>query len=80
MGFFGWFLVVVRLIGLIAALTAAVFWFSASATGIPENQDTFIRALQESSRLNAYAAMAAGFGAICGLILFIEEWWPMRWR
>lgn len=76
MGFYGWFLVGVRLAGLFAVLAAAGFWFSASAGGLPDNLDTFLPALQHASRLNSYAALAAGVGAICGLILFAEEWWP----
>lgn len=76
MGLRGRFFVGVRLVGLFAALAAAWFWFSASAGGIPDNQDIFMTALQHASRLNSYAAGAAGVGAICGLILFGEEWWP----
>ena len=44
MGFYGWFLVGVRLAGLFAALAAAGFWFSASAGGVPDNLDAVMPA------------------------------------
>lgn len=61
---------VVRFVGIVAALLAAIFWFWASVVDVPEDLDTIVGALQRVSMLNAYGAMAAGVGAICGMFEF----------
>ncbi len=60
-------------IGAVAAGVAAIFWFWASIATVPDNIDTIIVELQWISRLNAYAAMAAGIGAVCGLVQFWQN-------
>ncbi len=62
---------VVTGVGIIAALAAAAFWLLSSLNAVPNNQDTFIIALQKMLRLNSYAAMAAAVAAICALGVFL---------
>jgi hypothetical protein len=59
-------------IGALAALAAAGLWFWASLIEVPNNQDTFIEQLQRISRLNAYAAAAAGVAAICAALALVR--------
>lgn len=54
----------------LAAMTAAVFWFWASTITVPDNIDTFVNVLQRIGRLNALAAASAGVAATCGAIVF----------
>ena len=60
---------IVGTVGGIVAITAAVFWFWASSVPVPEDTDNFINVLQWVSRLNSYAAAAAGVAAVCGMIV-----------
>jgi hypothetical protein len=62
----------VNWVGALAALAAAALWFWASLIEVPNNQDTFIGALQRISRLNAFAATAAGVAAICAALALIR--------
>jgi hypothetical protein len=66
-------LLAAKLIGALAALASAILWFWAASIRVPENQDTFIEALQRAGRINAFAAMATGVVAACGLIAFLLE-------
>lgn len=58
-------------LGAFAALLAAIFWLWASLIQVPDNIDTFISVLQRIGRMNAYGALAASVGAICGLIVLL---------
>jgi len=53
------------IVGTLAAIAAAGFWFYASLIEIPANMDTFIGELQRASRWNAYGAGAASVAALC---------------
>jgi hypothetical protein len=61
---------VVRLVGILAALLAAVFWLWASLVDVPDDIDTIVSVLQRVSMLNALGAMAASAGAFCGMLEF----------
>lgn len=68
------FTFVMNTIGSIAALAAAYFWLRSSLVGVPDNMDTFIGALQKSSRLSSYAATSAAIAAaISGALGFIHS-------
>ena len=67
--------VIVSGIVAIAALVAAGFWLWSALTPVPDNQDTFIAALQYAGRLNSLAALSAAIGAICRSILFARGVW-----
>ena len=56
-----------------ASVMAAAFWLWASLPSVPDNQDTFIAALQRASRLNACAAGAAAVAALCATVLFARQ-------
>ena len=51
--------------GAITAVFAAILWFAASLTKVPDNIDTFIYALQKASRINAWGAFFASASALC---------------
>jgi len=61
-------LTIVGSMGVIAAAFAAFFWFWASVIEVPDNIDTFIAALHQVSRVNAWGATAAGVAAVCAAI------------
>ena len=65
--------VLVSGIGVVASLLAAFFWLWASLVTIPDNQDTFIAALQSASRLNAYGALSACVAAASAAFLFARD-------
>jgi hypothetical protein len=50
---------IVASVGLLASLTAAVFWLWVSLIEVPDNIDTIVGELQRIGRVNAWAAMAA---------------------
>lgn len=60
-------------IGAIAGMLAAYWWLRASLVTVPNNIDTFIGALQDASRMNAYGATAAVVGALCAVFLFAHQ-------
>ena len=62
--------VCVKIVGGLSSLTAAILWLYASMLNAPDNIDTFIGELQQISRLNSYAALAAGVAAFCGVLGF----------
>ena len=67
------FNLVVSGIGVVAAILAAWFWLRAALVSVPDNQDTFIAALQRASRFNAYGAWSAVVGALCAALLFARQ-------
>ncbi len=56
-----------------ASVMAAIFWLWASLGSVPDNQDTFIAALQRASYLNSFAAGAASVAALCATVLFARQ-------
>jgi hypothetical protein len=60
-------------VGAVSSLGAAGFWLWASLLPVPNNQDTFIEALQLSSRINAIAAICASAAAICAAYSFLKS-------
>ena len=70
---------IVGTIGSIAAIAAGGFWLWASLVDVPNDIDNIIKILQWVSRLNSYAAMAAGTAAICGLIVLLIGRAPAYW-
>ncbi len=64
---------VVAGLGTVAGSLAAALWLWASLIPVPDNIDTFIGALQQASRLNAYGAGAAAVGALCATFLFARQ-------
>jgi hypothetical protein len=61
--------------GAVSSIGAAGFWLWASLMPIPDNQDTFIAALQRASGLNAIAAACAAAASICVAYGFIKSIW-----
>ena len=59
--------------GAVAGGIAAFCWSYAARLPVPENQDTFISALQLISEWNSYAASASAVTAICAVAVFIGE-------
>ncbi len=51
--------------GALAGIIAAGCWWYAAWLPVPENQDTFIAALQLISRWNSYGASASAVAALC---------------
>ena len=64
---------VVAGVGAVAGFLAAVLWLWASLVPVPDNMDTFIGALQWSSRLNASGAGAQAVAAVCAAFLFTRH-------
>ena len=67
----GYGLLLVTGAGALFSLLAAAFWLGASLVKVPDNQDTFILALQKASRLNALGAVSACLSAVSAFILFL---------
>jgi hypothetical protein len=63
----------VSAIGVLSSIGAAGFWLWASLIPVPDNQDTFIAALQLVSGINAIAAMCAAAAAICAVYAFVRS-------
>lgn len=57
-------------LGALSSMVAAGLWFYGSILKVPDNQDTFIKALQKINRWNTYAAIATALAALCGAYLF----------
>ncbi len=49
---------------------AAAFWLSSARVTVPDNQDTFIAALQRIGKLNSIGAAGASAAAIAALVLW----------
>ncbi len=62
--------------GALAGIIAAACWSYAAWLPVPENQDTFIAALQLISRWNSYGASASAVAAVCVAAVFIGELRP----
>lgn len=54
----------------LGGVAAAAFWLWSALVVVPDNQDTFIDALQKIGRLNAIGAAGASIAAIAALILW----------
>ena len=63
----------VAAVGVLSSIAAAGFWLWASLLSMPNNQDTFIEALQFASRINAIAAIWASVAAICAAYSFLKS-------
>ena len=63
----------VAAVGVLSSIAAAGFWLLASLLPMPNNQDTFIEALQFISRINAIAAIWASVAAICAAYSFLKS-------
>jgi hypothetical protein len=63
----------VTAVGALASLAAGGFWLWASLLHVPDNQDTFIAALQLISRINAFATMCATAAALCVAYGFLKS-------
>jgi hypothetical protein len=59
-----------RHLGVLTTLAAGIFWLVASLIEVPDNQDTFIAALQRIGRINAYGAWCACVAALCAAYTF----------
>ena len=64
---------IVGAVGIIALSAAAVLWLRAAIINIPDNQDTFIAALQHAARWNSYASFAAVGAALCGVWTYVRS-------
>lgn len=64
---------VVAGVGVLSSMGAAVLWFWASIAPVPDNQNTFILALQKTSQLNAWATTCAAITAICACYAFANS-------
>jgi hypothetical protein len=62
----------------LANLIAAGLWGWAASIDVPDNQDTFITALQEIGRASQWAAGATGVAAICAAVAFASQRIPRR--
>jgi hypothetical protein len=60
--------------GALAGVIAAACWSYAAPLPVPDNQDTFIAALQLISEWNSYGASASAVTAICAVAVFVGEW------
>lgn len=65
----------VAAVGALSSIGAAVFWLWASLIPVPDNQDTFIGALQRASRFNAVAAACAAVASVCAAYGFVKSSW-----
>ena len=59
--------------GAVAGVIAAACWSYAARLPVPENQDSFIAALQLISEWNSYGAGASAVTALCVAAVFIGE-------
>ena len=60
-------------LGALTGVVASACWFYAAWLPVPENQDTFIAALQLISRWNSYGAGASAVAALCVAAMFVGE-------
>ncbi len=58
-------------VGAIAQALAAWAWYKASRYKVPNNQDTFIEAVNEIGRLNTRAAIAQSVAAACAVVVWL---------
>ena len=61
------------------SMVAAGFWLWSALIEIPSNQDKFVSALKQASRLSSYAAGSATVAAICQAFLFYRRSNETRW-
>ena len=61
---------VLKLVVVVGGLIAAAFWLSSARVTVPDNQDTFIAALQRIGKLNSIGAAGASAAAIAALVLW----------
>ena len=61
---------VLKAVVVVGGLIAAAFWLSSARVTVPNNQDTFIAALQRIGKLNSIGAAGASAAAIAALVLW----------
>lgn len=54
------------------AIAAALFWFWASITPVPNSIDTFLDAIRKQSRINAAGAICAAVAAALQAFLILQ--------
>jgi hypothetical protein len=59
-----------KVIVVVGGLIAAGFWLWSALVPVPDNQDTFIAALQRIATLSGIGAVGASAAAIAALILW----------
>jgi hypothetical protein len=65
---------IVDVASLAALVTAAYYWWKASEITVPDNQDTFIAALQKIGRFSKRASIANVFAAVFTGLSMILRW------
>ena len=61
---------VLKAVVVVGGLIAAAFWLSSARVTVPDNQDTFIAALQRIGKLNSIGAAGASAAGIAALVLW----------
>jgi hypothetical protein len=59
-----------KAVALLGGLIAAAFWLAAAQVTVPDDQDSFIAALQRIGKLNSIGAAGASAAAIAALVLW----------
>ena len=61
---------VLKAVMLLGGLIAAAFWLASANVTVPDDQDSFIAALQRIGKLNSIAAAGASAATIAALVLW----------
>jgi hypothetical protein len=61
---------VLEAVVVVGGLIAAAFWLASANVTVPDNQDSFIAALQRIGKLNSTGAAGASAAAIAALVLW----------
>ena len=61
---------VLKAVVVVGGLIAAAFWLASARVTVPDNQDTFIAALQRIGKLNSIGAAGASAAAVAALVLW----------
>ena len=61
---------VLKAVVVVGGLIAAAFWLASAHVTVPDNQDSFIAALQRIGKLNSIGAAGASAAAIAALVLW----------
>jgi uncharacterized membrane protein YbhN (UPF0104 family) len=64
---------IIRAIGALASILAAVFWLRSALLDVPDNIDTIVRELQRIGWWNSAAAWAAVVASLCAALIFLKQ-------
>ena len=61
---------VLKAVVVVGGLIAAAFWLASARVTVPDDQDSFLTALQRIGKLNSIGAAGASAAAIAALVLW----------